>query len=221
MPALLLGSISTVADTSELQRQAFNEAFARHGLDWQWDRETYRSLLASNGGEQRIAEHARSRGEEVDAGAVHRTKSQIFQEHLAGADLPARPGVAETIQAAKNGGFKVGLVTTTSRANIDALLQAVGGSVSAGDFDVITDVSSVGRPKPDRGVYDLAVERLGERAGSCLAVEDNPGGVSAAGAAGVACVAFPNDNTAQLDFAGARERVEQLRFDDLRRLTAG
>lgn len=33
MPAILLRSISTLADTSELQRQAFNQAFAQHGLD--------------------------------------------------------------------------------------------------------------------------------------------------------------------------------------------
>jgi hypothetical protein len=34
---ILFGSISTVADTSELQREAFNAAFAEHGLDWRWD----------------------------------------------------------------------------------------------------------------------------------------------------------------------------------------
>jgi hypothetical protein len=34
MSAILFGSISTLADTSELQRRAFNEAFSAHGLDW-------------------------------------------------------------------------------------------------------------------------------------------------------------------------------------------
>lgn len=41
LSALLFGSISTIADTSERQRHAFNEAFAEHGLDWQWDRDEY------------------------------------------------------------------------------------------------------------------------------------------------------------------------------------
>ena len=36
MSAILFGSISTIADTSELQRQAFNQAFKAHGLDWDW-----------------------------------------------------------------------------------------------------------------------------------------------------------------------------------------
>lgn len=50
MTALLFGSIGTIADTSELQREAFNAAFLRHGLDWSWDRATYRALLTTAGG---------------------------------------------------------------------------------------------------------------------------------------------------------------------------
>ena len=53
MPALLLGSISTVADTSERQRQAFNQAFEAHGLDWRWDQDQYRSMLSRSGGQAR------------------------------------------------------------------------------------------------------------------------------------------------------------------------
>ena len=37
MTAILFGSISTLADTSEIQRDSFNQAFAEHGLDWTWD----------------------------------------------------------------------------------------------------------------------------------------------------------------------------------------
>ena len=81
--AILLGSISTVVDTSELQRRAFNEAFSRHGLDWEWDRDRYVAMLESNGGRDRIAEYARTVGESVDADAVHTTKSSVFQELLA------------------------------------------------------------------------------------------------------------------------------------------
>ena len=80
MSAILFGSISTLADTSELQRRAFNEAFAAHNLDWQWSQDDYREMLGSNGGAQRIADYAASRGDDVDAAEVHATKSSIFQE---------------------------------------------------------------------------------------------------------------------------------------------
>ena len=35
--AVLFGSIGTLAETSDLQRDAFNEAFKISGLDWFWD----------------------------------------------------------------------------------------------------------------------------------------------------------------------------------------
>jgi phosphoglycolate phosphatase-like HAD superfamily hydrolase len=63
MSAILFGSIGTIADTSELQRQAFNQAFKAHGLDWCWDREEYLTLLEKSGGQKRIADYAGSTGQ--------------------------------------------------------------------------------------------------------------------------------------------------------------
>ena len=37
MRALLLGSIGVLAETSELQRRAYNTAFVAHGVDWHWN----------------------------------------------------------------------------------------------------------------------------------------------------------------------------------------
>ena len=221
MSALLLGSISTVADTSERQRQAFNQAFAAHGLDWRWDQDDYRAMLSASGGQARIAEYARSRGEDVDAQAVHETKSKLFRDLLATAGLAPRPGVADTIKAAQDRGWKVGLVTTTSRANVSALLGRLHPQLSDQDFDVIVDSSRVDEPKPYPAAYVFALQALTEAPGDCVAVEDNPGGVQAAVAAGVPCVAFPNENTGQQDFTGAAERVGRLDFAALAPLAHG
>ena len=213
MTAVLFGSISTVADTSELQRDAYNRAFAAHGLDWRWDREQYRGMLASSGGQDRVAEYARSAGQDVDARAVHETKSELFQQALTTTRLTPRDGVAGTIAAARRRGWKVGLVTTTSRANITALLDAVEG-LDAADFDLIVDSSDVEKPKPDPAAYAFAAGTLSEPPASCVAVEDNVGGVDAATAAGVPCVAFPNENTSGHDFGGARV-VDHLDLEDI------
>jgi hypothetical protein len=78
MSAVLFGSISTLADTSELQRRAFNEAFVASGLDWNWSRDDYPAMLDSNGGAERIRDYAATREENVDAAAVHALKSEIF-----------------------------------------------------------------------------------------------------------------------------------------------
>ncbi len=214
MSAVLFGSISSVADTSELQRDAFNRAFEAHGLGWRWDRDQYRSMLGGSGGRNRIAEYARSLGETVDAQAVHDTKSKMFQQGLTTARISPRPGVVDTIAAAKARGWKVGLVTTTSHANIVALLESLAPAVEAGDFDVVVDADSVAQPKPAPDAYTFAVGSLWQQPGECVAVEDNLGGVRAARAAGVRCVAFPNENTMGHDFGDTRV-VEHVDFEDL------
>jgi HAD superfamily hydrolase (TIGR01509 family) len=221
MSALFFGSISTVADTSELQRLAFNEAFRASGLDWNWDRESYREMLATSGGQERVSEYARSRGESVDASTVHSRKSEIFQTKLAEATVAARAGVVDTIRATKGKGWKLGLVTTTSSANVSALLDALSPDVQRQDFDVILDSASVENAKPDKAAYVLALHYLNETAGDCVAIEDNEDGVRSATSAGLACVAFPNENTIDGQFASAAQIVDHLDLATLHKLVRG
>jgi HAD superfamily hydrolase (TIGR01509 family) len=210
MTAVLFGSISTLADTSELQRRAFNEAFTAHGLDWNWSREDYRDMLSGNGGAARIGDYATSVGADVDAAAVHATKSETFQKLLSESGVTPRPGVADVVNAAKANGVKLGFVTTTSRANIDALLSALAPHLGAEPFDLVVDSDAVGEPKPDGACYTWALDQLGEDPLAAVAIEDNVGGVQAAAAAGIACIAFPNENTEGADFGAAAETVDQL-----------
>lgn len=220
MCAILFGSISTLVDTSELQRRAFNESFEAYGLDWNWSRDDYVAMLNSSGGAQRIAEFARARGEDVDAAAVHATKSQIFQELLGTAGLKARPGVIATVREAKRNHFKLGFVTTTSPENVAALLATLAPDISAETFDVIVNRDTVESPKPDAAAYVFALDQLGETARNAVAIEDNVGGVAAAAAAGVKCIAFPNGNTTEGDFSAATETVDELNADRIVALVA-
>ncbi|MEO1062391.1 MAG: HAD-IA family hydrolase [Actinomycetota bacterium] len=210
MPALLFGSISTLADTSERQRTAFNDAFAAHGLDWHWDRAAYRELLTSAGGRARVAADARRLGHDVDADAVHATKSELFRSDLGATGVEPRPGVVAAVRAAREAGEPVALVTTTSRENVDALLQGLAPNVSVADFDVIVTADDVTEPKPHPAAYETALERLGIGPAHAVAVEDNVDGVAAATAAGVRCVAVPNENTAGHDFSAADAIVDRL-----------
>lgn len=213
MSAVLFGSISTLADTSELQRQAFNEAFAESGLDWEWSRDDYVAMLSSNGGAQRIQEYAQARGQDIDAAAVHTRKSEIFHRLLGDSTVTPRAGVTDTIAEAKRNHHKVGFVTTTSQANIDALLSALTPEITAETFDLIVDHESVSAAKPNAAAYEFALDQLGESADSVVAIEDNVGGVAAAVQAGIRCVAFPNENTTrvgQAEFTAAIQIVESL-----------
>jgi HAD superfamily hydrolase (TIGR01509 family) len=220
MSAILFGSIGTIADTSELQRQAFNQAFKAHGLDWNWSRADYLNMLEKSGGRQRITDYANSIEQTVDAEAIHRSKSEFFQASLTESQVKPRFGVVETIQNAKDRGLKIAFVTTTSQENISMLIAALQPKIQANDFDLILNDASVDRPKPDKAAYALALENLGESAADCIAIEDNVAGVDSAIAAGLDCIAFPNENTAHHDFHRAKHLVDRLEFDELQKLLA-
>ena len=218
MSAILFGSISTLADTSEAQRQAFNSAFEAHGLKWHWDRDDYRAMLSESGGQNRIASFAASVGQEVDAAAIHQTKCDLFHVALAETPPPARPGVVETVRAAKRDGINVALVTTTSSANVASLLAALSPDLQRTDFDLVVDANDVEKSKPDSAAYSYAIGQLGETPSECIAIEDNVAGVQSAVSAGLRCIAFPNQNTAGHAFEGAHRTVDAIDFGDLQPL---
>lgn len=214
MKALLLGSIGVLAETSELQRNAFNTAFAEAGLDWHWSRETYAALLAKSGGADRIAREAARQGQQVDVAAMHRRKSALFQDRLA-QGIPLRPGIAATLADARNAKIAIALVTSTSHANVAAILQATGLSASA--FDQILTRQDADLPKPDPAIYLTALARLGLSPDQARAVEDNPDGLHAAQAAGLPCIAFPGALHDAASFSGATALVTRVSLDSIRR----
>ena len=202
MKALLLGSIGTLSDTSELQRRAFNEAFREHGLGWHWERDAYRHMLRQSGGARRVRAQADAEGIEVDAEAVHATKSDRFQAMLRAGEAELRPGIRALVSRARGEGVRLGLVTTTSPANVDALLGSL--HVPRDGFDVVVTADDVAAGKPAPDCYRFAAAALAVAPEDCLAVEDNADGVRAALAAGMTCLAWPGSNNEGHDFAGAR-----------------
>ncbi len=217
MPAILFGSIGTIADTSEMQRQAFNKAFAFHNLDWHWSREEYVTLLEKSGGTHRIEEYATSMGQSVDASAIHRSKSKIFQTALHAEPLKARPGVVDVMQKAKQNGLKLALVTGTSEQNVLSMLKALRNEIDVNDFGLVVNSSKIEHLKPAKDAYEFALRELNEIPCNCVAIENNIDGLTAAKAAGIACVVFPDQNTADHTFNGASFQVNHLEFEQLQR----
>lgn len=199
--ALLFGSIGSIVETSELQRAAFNEAFAAAGLDWHWDRETYRALLAASGGRDRVAAEAGRRGETVDVAAIHADKTRRFQALMGTRGLDPRPGVTESLALARERGLATGLVSTTGRESLDVAIAASG--LGADAFDVVTSAEDVRATKPDPAAYVVTLERLGIAPREAVAVEDNGPGLASAREAGTVTIAFPGANTPEGVMDGA------------------
>lgn len=208
--ALFFGAIGTLAETSELQREAFNLAFRQTGLDWEWDRNTYRDLLHRPGGVRRIADEAKRRGDFVDPEEAHARKVANFRAAVLRDGLAPRPGVVETMAEARAMGLRLGWITTTGRQTVELISDGLGAAISESMFDLVTVRGDVEDPKPAPDVYVLALERLGLDAGEVLAVEDTPESAAAARAAGIDTVGFPGWAAQGRAFPGSTRVVARL-----------
>ena len=150
---VLFGSIGVLAETSDIQR-AYNQAMVEAGIDWSWDRDTYRRLLTISGGQARLrllADATNAQLSEDQIVGIHRRKTEIACSEISESKTPLRPGVAELVRWALGADKTLGLVTSTYRPNIDAIAKAAGSELSLDDFAVVltTDDVARGKPAPD------------------------------------------------------------------------
>ena len=213
--AILFGSIGTLIETSELQRRAFNQAFAEAGLDWDWNTEEYRRLLTKSGGCERIQDFATRRGSEVNAGQLHQQKTIIFNRLMANETILLRPGVANIIRHALDNRSRLGFVTTTSEANIDAVFFAVANQLNRRDFNFIGNNKIASNTKPNPEIYLKALSELQLDAQHCIAIEDTQISMRAALAADIRCIAFPGAFAEDNDFSGAALITQRLCVSEL------
>jgi len=220
LQALLWDVDGTLADTErDGHRVAFNRAFELLGLDWNWDVELYGKLLRVTGGKERIRyyleafnrEWARPSDLDDFIAELHREKSRIFSSLMAEGQIPLRPGVSRLVHEAKQAGLKLAIVTTTTPANVDALLQQYFPAAGEPVFDLIAAGDVVPHKKPAPDIYQWALQRLRLSPDQCVALEDSRNGLRAALDAGLQTVVITvNDYTAGEDFKGATLVVDQL-----------
>lgn len=209
--ALIFDFDGTVADTEETHRQAFNYAFLRLGLGWDWSRPVYRELLRTSGGKERIARFiATLRVPEAEKArfvqlvpALHRAKTELYTELIADGRCPLRPGVKRLLAEAREAGLRVAIASTTLSVNVQALLARHLGPSGARQFHSIVSADLVERKKPAPDIYRLALSTLGLPGERVIAFEDSPNGVRAAKAADLFTVATPTQWTAGTGFAEA------------------
>ena len=193
--AVLFGSIGTVVESSDTQRLAYNQALQESGSPWSWDRETYTELLSQSGGKERLAMLASATGaplSDAEITTIHTRKTQLAGEALLIARPSPRPGVAELIAYCKSHNIKVAFVTTTYRANIDAIFAAVD-ELSPDDFDYVGTRDDVEHGKPAPDAFVAALRKLGVAADHALAIEDTAVSVMSAKRAGLKVVATPSE----------------------------
>jgi HAD superfamily hydrolase (TIGR01509 family) len=211
LEALIFDLDGTMADTEEAHRQAFNAAFIEHGLFWDWNRPKYTELLKISGGHARIAVYVESlqmAEDEKDrlremVGAIHRTKTRIYNELITEGKVPLRHGVARLLGEARAAGKQLAIVATTAAANVTPLITNALGEDGYHWFKAIVSADHVVHKKPAPDLYRLVLSELALSASECVAFEDSASGVKAARAAGLFTIVTPTLWTRQQDLAGA------------------
>jgi HAD superfamily hydrolase (TIGR01509 family) len=211
LKALIFDVDGTLADTEEAHRSAFNEAFLEAGLDWNWSRPKYAHLLSTTGGKERIAAHIASLSLDAAAKAalqeripaLHKAKTERYARMILEGQVPLRTGVVRLLDEAASCGVRVCIATTTTFANIEALLVTHLGKDALERFAVIGAGDQVARKKPAPDIYEWVLEQSQLAADECVAIEDSLNGLRAAKAAGLYTIVTPSYWTKTEDFSAA------------------
>ncbi|MGO4392863.1 HAD-IA family hydrolase [Variovorax sp. M-6] len=209
--ALIFDVDGTMADTEEAHRVAFNLAFERQGLGWSWSPAAYRRLLEVTGGKERLCHHI----DALDVAdterrrllalvpSLHADKTKFYTAVVRDGGVPLRPGVARLMDEALAAGCRLAIASTTSAANVDALLAATLGARGLDLFSVIVCGDRVQAKKPAPDIYALALRNLGIEPASAVAIEDSLNGLRSARAAGIWTLVTPTYWSDDADFGDA------------------
>ena len=191
--ALLFGSIGTLIESSNIQRNSFNEAFKEAGLEWYWDEQDYKVLLKKSGGTKRVEDFAEKNNTNVNAAKIRNRKTEIFSSFIIKNKQKLRPGVYEIMKYAKENNIRLGFSTSTTINNVNAVFETLSGQISKEDFDFIGNKSFVENEKPHPEIYRITLENLNLKKEECLAIEDTEESSNSAVKAGIKCIGFPGE----------------------------
>ena len=132
-------------------------------------------------------------------------KEALFRERIRDNVRPL-PGASELARRLHEAGGRQAIVSSTPRANIDLILDALG---LAAVFSVRIAAEDAERGKPDPQGFLLAAERLGVAPERCVVLEDAPEGIEAGKAAGMAVAGVATTRRRE-QLGGADLVVERL-----------
>ncbi len=210
MKAIIFGSIGTLVETSDIQRQSFNHAFKEIGVDWYWDKNNYKKLLKKSGGRNRVEYFANINEVTVDSKKIRELKTQYFNSYLNSNVINPREGVLEVIKYAKLNNIKIGLASTTTIENIDAIFTTLRDKIVKTDFNFIGNSKLIKNVKPYPDIYFEALKKLSVKENECIAIEDSVESALSANKARIECIAFPGLFHMDDDFSFCKKCLNKL-----------
>ncbi|TLM99712.1 HAD family hydrolase [bacterium] len=118
-----------------------------------------------------------------------------------------RPGIELLLRQARQLNLCLAVASSSNRSWVNTGLERIGAKQY---FEIICTSEDVSRVKPDPELFLLALHRLNLDPEQVIVFEDSPNGIKAAKAAGLVCVAYPNEISSHLDLSHADLIVPHL-----------
>ncbi|KAI8629244.1 phosphoglycolate phosphatase [Xylariaceae sp. FL1651] len=102
------------------------------------------------------------------------------------------PGAPEQLEALKQQGYPMSVVSTSAKPRVVASLKKTGIDKYFPDEHVYSAATSLNPPssKPDPAIYNYACQQLGVKNSECVTVEDSKSGATAAMRAGIPLIGY-------------------------------
>jgi HAD superfamily hydrolase (TIGR01509 family) len=178
--ALLFDLDGTLVDSDAAHLRAFQRVFAAHGVAVD-ERAYFQRIHGSDN--SAIGRDFLPHLSEAEQAATLAAKEARYREDLGLVEAIA--GVEALLDFAATRGLRCAVVTNAPRANVEAVLGALGLAARLPLWVIGVELA---RAKPDPLPYQTALERLGAEAGRSIAFEDSLSGLSAAKGAGLTVV---------------------------------
>jgi HAD superfamily hydrolase (TIGR01509 family) len=180
--AVLFDFNGVLVDDETFHWRAFREVLAPFGVRLTRFRYNARYLVYDDVNALKAILHD-ARLDEAPLGRLLRRKRHIYARLARRVRI--EPGAVRLVLALARR-VPIAIVSGAARQEVAAVL---GRARLTRLFSAVVTAEDVGRPKPWPDGYRLALRRLGLRSGrGCVAIEDSPGGVRAARAAGLTVV---------------------------------
>jgi beta-phosphoglucomutase family hydrolase len=179
-----------IADSCSFHFAAWQETFAKRGI--KFTKEDFTQLFGTRN-DFIIRSVMGKVVPERDVKIMVQEKEETFRRKATGG-VKTFPGVVRLLNVLKKGNFKLGLVSSAPKENIDLVLNELN---LAGIFNCIVFGQEVSESKPSPQIYLLAAKKLEVTPTDCVVIEDSPLGVKAAKTVGMKCLAITNTHPRQ------------------------
>ena len=196
-----------IVDSGSYHFSAWQETFAKRGV--MFTQENFVKLFGARN-DFIIHNILGDKVHEDDINTIAAQKESNFRNRIKG-NIKLLPGVLKLLEIIKKGHFKMSLVSSAAKENIDLLFGELG---LEDYFSCIISGRDVTDSKPSPQIFLLAAEKCETKPENCIVIEDSPLGVKAAKAAGMRCLAVSNAHSKR-ELAEADRIVNSLEEVDL------